>query len=326
MAPGLMTAMTVGENTLYFSYDADDTPMSVKYGDEEYFYTSNIQGDVIGIVNDQSQTVVTYSYDAWGRQLSCTGSMASTLGTINPLRYRGYVYDQDSGLYYLQSRYYNPEHGRFINADCYYATGQGFSGNNVFVYCGNNPILRNDPAGEWFGVDDLIAAGVGALKGVATQFISDCTTSLITGSWEFSSWEEYAGSAIGGAAEGVVTIYFGPLAGAAVDGAVSTLATEGLKAISGKDTLSAGELIAETTRNAAWGVFSTRYLDVKIKGITSGRNSMQAVYDSGLTKINNKTAGKMSPKVVGKGITSGIVSGSLSSTIEGLYNAIVKSR
>ena len=74
--------------------------------------------------------------------------MASTLGSLNPLRYRGYVYDQETGLYYLQSRYYNPEIGRFINADGFTSTGQGLLGNNMFAYCGNNPISRYDPAGK----------------------------------------------------------------------------------------------------------------------------------------------------------------------------------
>ena len=158
--------MTVGENTLYFSYNAAGTPMSVKYGSEEYFYTTNIQGDVTGIVNSNGVTVVTYTYDAWGRQLSCTGSMAGTLGVINPLRYRGYVYDQESGLYYLQSRYYDPNLGRFINADGLISTGQGLLGNNMFAYCGNNPVMRIDPSGmSWKDlIDKILHKGNSAAK------------------------------------------------------------------------------------------------------------------------------------------------------------------
>ena len=74
-------------------------------------------------------------------------SIASTLGVHNPLRYRGYVYDQETGLYYLQSRYYNPEWGRFISADTYVSTGQGLLGNNMFAYCGNNPVKMYDKTG-----------------------------------------------------------------------------------------------------------------------------------------------------------------------------------
>ncbi len=90
---------------------------------------------------------VYYQYDAWGNILSTSGSMASTLGTQNPLRYRGYVYDEETGLYYLQSRYYNPEIGRFLNADGYIATGQGLLGNNMFAYCLNNPVRYMDYSG-----------------------------------------------------------------------------------------------------------------------------------------------------------------------------------
>ena len=74
--------------------------------------------------------------------------MATTLGQLNPLRYRGYVYDQETGFYYLQSRYYNPEMGRFINADALVTTGQGFVGNNMFAYCGNNPVNMEDYSGD----------------------------------------------------------------------------------------------------------------------------------------------------------------------------------
>jgi len=151
-----LTAMTVGSNTLYFSYDAAGAPVSVKYGNNEYYYTSNIQGDVTGIVNAEGETVVTYTYDAWGNILSCTGSEANTLGALNPLRYRGYVYDEETGLYYLQSRYYNPALGRFINADNYPATGQGFVGNNMYAYCNNNPIIFIDKTGQASYLLDLL--------------------------------------------------------------------------------------------------------------------------------------------------------------------------
>jgi RHS repeat-associated protein len=88
---------------------------------------------------------------AWGNILSATGSMASSLGLHNPLRYRGYVYDNETGLYYLQSRYYNPTIGRFINVDALIATGQGILANNMFAYCSNNPVKNADHLGL-FGI------------------------------------------------------------------------------------------------------------------------------------------------------------------------------
>ena len=90
-------------------------------------------------------------YDSWGKVLSTTGTLATTLGKYQPFRYRGYVYDEETGWYYLQSRYYDPTTCRFISADVLLSTGQGVIGHNSFAYCGNNPISRSDPAGcNWF--------------------------------------------------------------------------------------------------------------------------------------------------------------------------------
>ena len=111
-----LVELTWGGNKLHFTYDSTG-PLSVSYNGTEYFYVKNAQGDVTGLVTTSGTRVVTYTYDAWGNPLSTTGSMATTLGAQNPLLYRGYVYDTETGLYYLQSRYYNPGWGRFINAD-----------------------------------------------------------------------------------------------------------------------------------------------------------------------------------------------------------------
>ena len=144
-----LVELTWGGNKLHFTYDSTG-PLSVNYNGTEYFYVKNAQGDVTGLVSTSGARVVTFTYDAWGNPLATTGSMASTLGEQNPLRYRGYVYDTETGLYYLQSRYYNPGWGRFINADGYASTGQGIIGNNMFAYCGNNPVKHLDPQGTFF--------------------------------------------------------------------------------------------------------------------------------------------------------------------------------
>ncbi len=103
----------------------------------------------MAILDSTGAAVVTYTYDAWGNILTTGGSMASTLGVINPLTYRGYVYDHETELYYLQSRYYNPEWGRFLNADALVSTGQGELGNNMFAYCNNNPVNYCDASGQY---------------------------------------------------------------------------------------------------------------------------------------------------------------------------------
>ena len=131
-----------------FIYDASGNPYALIYtnGTAEpvtYYYLLNIQGDVVALMTASGAYVAQYTYDAWGNTLTSSGEMAE----INPLRYRGYYYDSETGFYYLQSRYYDPANHRFINADAYASTGQGFTGTNMFVYCLNNPVQRTDSGG-----------------------------------------------------------------------------------------------------------------------------------------------------------------------------------
>ena len=130
-----------GSDTLYFTSD------TVIYNGTTYYYVKNLQGDVTAILNSVGYPVVRYEYNAWGYVLVTADTDDVALALINPIRYRGYVYDEESGLYYLQSRYYDPEIGRFLNADGLVATGQGVLGNNMFAYCRNNPVLRKDAYG-----------------------------------------------------------------------------------------------------------------------------------------------------------------------------------
>ena len=146
-AGGKLIRQTGGGNTLDFFYDESGHPYALTYNGTTYYYVTSLQGDVLHIVNGSGTSVVSYTYDPYGKPLTTTGSLASTLGADNPLRYRGYVYDQETGFYYLQSRYYDPTIGRFINADSYVSTGQGFLGYNMFAYCGNNPICQTDYTG-----------------------------------------------------------------------------------------------------------------------------------------------------------------------------------
>ena len=136
--------------TLKFYYDVEGVPFYFDYNGTQYFYITNLQGDVVGIANENG-FLGYYEYDAWGRILSINSASSNEYGalTSNPLRYRGYICDNETGFYYLQSRYYDPAIRRFINADSYASTGQDFIGYNMFAYCGNNPIMGIDPFGEW---------------------------------------------------------------------------------------------------------------------------------------------------------------------------------
>jgi len=137
-----LVQMSVGNDVLYFTSD------TVTLNNTTYYYVKNLQGDITAIVDGSGTAVVEYTYDAWGNILSISGELANTLGVLNPLRYRGYVFDSESGFYYLQSRYYDSELGRFINADALVSTGQGLLGNNMFTYCLNNPVNYLDSAGS----------------------------------------------------------------------------------------------------------------------------------------------------------------------------------
>lgn len=136
---------------IYIRYDESDKPIALEYNGEEYYYVTNLQGDVIAILDKNGNCVVEYTYDAWGRILSTTGTLATTLGQDNPLRYRGYYYDTETGFYYLQSRYYDPSIGRFINADeiGYLGVNGTLPSYNLFAYCENNPVNNADPTGQY---------------------------------------------------------------------------------------------------------------------------------------------------------------------------------
>ena len=244
-----------------------------------------------------------YTYDAWG---NCTVQNADgwTAGDANPFRYRGYYYDTETGLYYLNSRYYDPEVGRFINADGL-IDNTGTITQNLFAYCGNNPVNHSDSTGQWFGLDDLIAGAVGTIVGVASQFLSDIVTSVCSNSWKFSSWQTYAGAAVGGAIGGITTLYAGAIAGASVGSGVSTLIGQTLENVTNGKKRSTKEIIINTLIDASIGGLVSKIVPIKISGITAGRNSMSAVFSAGLTKLGNKTASTISAKVIGKGLVSG---------------------
>ena len=146
-----------GSNALIPMYDNEDSVCGIIYNDEPYYFFKNLQGDIIAITDKDAKVVAKYSYDAWG---VCTISQDNSdceIAAVNPFRYRGYYYDSEIGLYYLQSRYYNPTVGRFVNADeaGYLLTEEGIAFANLLAYCVNEPIGRIDKYGNASGyIDD----------------------------------------------------------------------------------------------------------------------------------------------------------------------------
>ena len=135
-----------GNDKLHFFYDASNKPAIVEFNETRYGYVQNLQGDICQIIDANGTVVVEYTYDAWGKVLNVTGSMAGTLGKIQPFRYRGYVYDVETGLYYLRNRYYKSKWHRFVNADRIISNDTSFD-NNLFCYCSNSPLNNNDETG-----------------------------------------------------------------------------------------------------------------------------------------------------------------------------------
>ena len=235
-----LVELTWDGNKLHFTYDSTG-PLSVNYNGTEYFYVKNAQGDVTGLVNASGTRVVTYTYDAWGNLLTTTGSMAATLGEQNPLRYRGYVYDTETGLYYLQSRYYNPGWGRFIGTDDVTVLAASLEkanwDKNLFAYCDNNPVSRRDAGGEfWHLVIGAVIGGVinGGITAINGGSVTDIAISAAAG-------------ALSGALSASGVGRLGQMIGNAVISASSNIATQFSEYYSGRrESFSEKELIMDT--------------------------------------------------------------------------------
>ena len=234
---GRITHETNGTDTIHYRYDTNGTLLSMNLNGTEYYYLYNGQRDVIGLYDASGNVVVEYTYDAWGKPLTTTGSLASTVGAKNPYRYRGYRYDAETGLYALTTRYYNAQIGRFINADDAYILEdkdkEEFE-SNLFAYCVNNPVNRIDTLGLlsttqklWITAGivtaaaiiisvasagaatplacTLIGASYGAIAGAAYGAASGLVTGAITGGIETRSWSGAAQGALDGAADSALS-------------------------------------------------------------------------------------------------------------------------
>ena len=168
--------MTVGDDILDFSYDANGTPLTMTCNGTVYYYITNLQGDVMSLERADGGSGASYAYDAWGNIIAMSG----TLAELNPLRYRGYVYDQETGFYYLNSRYYDPAVGRFINPDAAIGQVGNIKGNNMFTYALNNPVMYSDLTGNWPKLSTVLAgvAAVAAIVAVAAAVVATCGAAI----------------------------------------------------------------------------------------------------------------------------------------------------
>ena len=172
----------------YFYYDASGIPSSAQIfvyengvaTEYNFILESNIQGDITDIYTADGTLVASLTYNAWGQirvKYTISDWTLSNLAIDIPFKYRGYYYDTETGFYYLNSRYYDPYMMRFINADGYISTGQGLNGNNMYLYCNNNPVMYVDPNGEFLILTLLAISPI--IVAVGTPVATTAATSAI---------------------------------------------------------------------------------------------------------------------------------------------------
>ena len=186
-----LIALVKGNDTLLFYYDSEGSATSFSYNGTMYFYVKNLQGDVVRIIDLSGTEVASYVYDAWGNIKDTKGD--STVRELNPIRYRGYVYDTETSLYYLQSRYYDPFTGRFLNADIYCDTNTGTSlSTNMFAYCENNPVQYKDSNGHSL----IVIAASWALRLSIMMYEYAAVGARFNNNIQLNNWWDPIGSAM----------------------------------------------------------------------------------------------------------------------------------
>ena len=275
---------------LDFIYDESGKPFALKYSTDgatfdTYYYVLNLQGDVVKLIQANGHVVAQYTYDAWGN-VSSSGRLAE----INPLRYRGYYYDNETGFYYLQSRYYDPANRRFMNADIYVSTGSSDAVScNMFAYCNNSPITAIDESGKSVTaiiIGALICAAIGGIDAYLSAKTSGASTNE-------ALWQGAIG-AVSGAVTSVVAAIpaIGPpaatLIGAGI-GFVSSTASEVTHYAFNKDDPDYEFDTAESCANIVFGTLSnaaSTYISKEINMLPMGEISqiyVGTVYSAGHT-------------------------------------------
>ena len=221
-------------NVLDFFYDSQQHPYAVTYKPADgaaatYYYITNLQGDVVALIDSSGSLAAEYTYNAWGAPLTMpyggagAGAVWPPIAELNPLRYRGYYYDAETGFYYLQSRYYDPKIGRFINADSQLDTAIS-SGLNLFSYCENNPVNMADPTSHWPKLSQIFTA-----VAVAAVVVAAVAATVVTCGAAAPALAAVGGGIISaGAAATATTVATGALitAGVATTAAIVTSVVE----------------------------------------------------------------------------------------------------
>ncbi len=260
---------------LSFFYDDDDQPLgfyfrSSQTGDQnsgrgaKYYYVRNAQGDVVQIRNSQNEAVANYCYDAWGKLLSITDANGNkqsltndtfsfdntSIAYINPIRYRGYVYDNETGFYYLNTRYYDPSLRRFINADTTDILNESkdaLTDKNLYAYCDNNPVMRSDDGGEFW---HLVA---GAVAGAIINVVTTVACNVIEGD---SITDGLGQAAVTGALNGALTASGVGIVGSIVGGAAIATVDNVISQMRSEDDFSVESMLIDGAVGGICGAIS----------------------------------------------------------------------
>ena len=192
---------TWGENTLIPIYDDEESVCGIIYNGTPHYFLKNLQGDIIAIANAKGEVEARYTYDAWGAITNISGTDEGiSIAVVNPFRYRGYYYDIEIGLYYLQTRYYSPIIGRFINADEaeFVNICRISNGTSLYAYCVNDCVNDDDSIGL-FPVHIVAGVIMGIFWAVIPRIISDIIRR------KMSRISDYVCDAISGALYGLLT-------------------------------------------------------------------------------------------------------------------------
>ena len=278
-------------NEFFFFYDNEGAPVGFWYhpasgSNVTGYYMTTQQGDITRIEDVNGNVLATYEYDAWGKLISSSGSLA----TINPLRYRGYYYDTETELYYLSNRYYDPKVSRFINADSTDAvlSANGLYDQNLFVYCDNNPVMRADNEGGFWHV--LVGAAIGGVINVITKGVVNYMNDepLLKG---------LASGFVAGAASGALASVAWPAKIASYVPAIMT---------AGNAVISAAEEWWDQTNS---GEKTVNISDIVTSGVIGGISGALGGAGNGLSqmsKLSNNTVSRVYRAVKHNGIKSGI--------------------
>ncbi len=271
--------------------------------DTYYLYLKDSFGNIIGIIDSQGHLVGTYIYDETGRLLSTVPNSniknAEHILNVNPLRYRGYYYDEETGFYYLHSRYYDPISMTFLTPDDKENIDKlSVSGADPYCYCGYDPINYYDPYGNInaFVAFILIGAAIGALSYTASSLISYA----VTRKWSWS-WCQFAGSIIGGAVGGfLASCSYNPKVIAFASSFVSTAMSMLLQDIFEGKQYSGADIIIYSSLSGSLSYCLSLLPEFKIYGLNAGRNSFMAITNSIAKKHTNNVIKNMSMKTMGK--------------------------